>query len=67
MRTYIQVDKYEDGTVSYFVTALDDVDADTIEELLVEKYSSTGYSCRGPIAGVISELTELLEEVPGWA
>jgi len=66
MRPFIQIHKYEDDTISYWFTELDEQIADKIEEDL-EPCASTGFSTRGEIFSVLNELSELLREVPGWA
>ena len=66
MREFVQIHKYGDDSVSYFVTELSDEDADAVDAIL-EKYSATGFSCRGGMTVVFEDLKRVLAEVPGCA
>ena len=63
MREFVQIYRYEDESISYWVTELDDTDADAIGAIL-ERYSSTGFSCRGGMTVVLEDLKKTFFEMP---
>lgn len=66
MVPFIQVCKYEDGSVSYWCVELSKEDDEKIAEIL-EPYIDCGFSVRGPRKTVLDELNNIIKEVPGWA
>lgn len=58
--------KYTDGTISYWLVDIDEHDANAIKAIL-EQYIDQGFTCRGKMVPVLSDLGETLEEVGGWA
>ena len=66
MAPLIQLMKHEDGTVSYWFVELSTEEEKALYDA-IEPFSNNGFSVRGGLDGIIDELKELLEEVPGWA
>ena len=66
MVPFIQVCKYEDGTVSYWCVELNKDDAEKVCGIL-EPYADCGFSCRGGRKQVLDKLNGVIKEVPGWA
>ena len=66
MVPFIQVCKYEDGSVSYWCVELSDEDNEKVYEIL-EPYMDCGFSCRGGRKAVLDEMNKIIKEVPGWA
>lgn len=62
---FLKMHKYTDGTISYWWLEMDEQDTTEINAILA-RYIDRGYSCRGNIGPVLSELGEMLEEVDAW-
>jgi len=58
MSEFCMVEDYGDGTISFWITDMDDADRNAIDQIL-EKYATQGYSCRGLPEPILSELAEL--------
>ena len=56
------VDDYSDGSISFWYSELEDADRDQIDEILT-KYSTSGYSCRGPIVAVLEDLKDFFKSI----
>lgn len=53
------IEKYRSDDISYWLTELRQEDKDAIDQIL-EKYSSSGCSSRGPVKPILNELEEIL-------
>lgn len=58
MSQFCMVEDYGDGTISFWITDMDDADRSAIDQIL-DKYAHTGYSCRGLPEPILAELAEL--------
>lgn len=55
------VERYGADDISYYWVEMQEEDRDAIDAIL-EKYSSDGFSCRGPADIVLDDLKEMYHE-----
>ena len=58
MSELCMVEDYGDGTISFWITDMDEADRSAIDQILY-KYADKGYSCRGLPEPVLSELATI--------
>lgn len=64
-RYVITIDKYEDGTISCWYLPLSNTEEAEYDEFM-DKHSSWGWSTRGDVDSVLSELKEVLADLQPW-
>ena len=61
MKKLCMVNKHGENDLSYYAVMLKDADYEAIERIL-DKYVNDGYSCRGTIDEVLTDMKVMYEE-----